>query len=218
MKSTMKKLWNENKGLCLFMLLMFMFRSAIADWNDVPTGSMKPTIIEGDRIFVNKLAYDVAIPFTSISVYKLGDPVRGDIIIIDSEAADTRLVKRVIGVPGDRVAMHNNRVYLNGEPLDYSALPKDPANRFVEYTEHLPDQHHSVRIGEGAGFVRSFKEITVPEGQYLAMGDNRDNSSDSRMIGFIPRDEIIGRSNYVVMSLDYDNYFLPRSDRFFAKL
>ena len=216
MKGWLAKQWSENKGLFVFILLMFMFRSAIADWNDVPTGSMKPTIMIGDRILVNKLAYDVTVPFTSISLHKIGDPQRGDIIVFNSEVTGDRMVKRVVGLPGDRVAMRNNRVFLNGEPLDYERQRGD--SNVVDYIEDLPGQEHIVRVGEGPGIARTFDTVVVPEGHYLALGDNRDNSSDSRMIGFIPREEIVGRAKHVVLSLDYDDYYLPRPERFFAAL
>ena len=101
-----------------------MFRSACADWNTVPTGSMNPTIIEGDRIAVNKMAYDLRIPFTHISLRKLGDPERGDIAVFDSKVSDKRLVKRVIGVPGDRVAMINNQLLINDAVIDYDKTEK----------------------------------------------------------------------------------------------
>ena len=101
MKNGLIKAWREYRGFALFIVLMIIFRSALADWNVVPTGSMKPTILEGDRILVNKLAYDFKVPLTHISVYKFADPKRGDIVVFDSKPADTRLVKRVIGLPGD---------------------------------------------------------------------------------------------------------------------
>src|SRR6478735_9147129 len=101
MKSGLLKAWREYRGFAVFVVLMVIFRSALADWNVVPTGSMKPTIIEGDRILVNKLAYDFKIPLTHISLHKFADPGRGDIVVFDSRAAATRLVKRVIGLPGD---------------------------------------------------------------------------------------------------------------------
>ena len=101
---------------------MVIFRSALADWNLVPTGSMKPTIIEGDRILVNKLAYDLKLPLTHVSLYRFADPARGDIVVFDSRAADTRLVKRVIGVPGDIVEMRDNRLTINGIAARYSEV------------------------------------------------------------------------------------------------
>src|SRR5690606_29012522 len=115
----LNKLWRDNRSLVIFLLLMLIFRSAVADWNEVPTGSMKPTIIEGDRILVNKLAYDLRVPFTHISLLKLADPQRGDIIIFDSQASDKRLVKRVIGIPGDTVELVDNVLHINGEQLVY---------------------------------------------------------------------------------------------------
>src|SRR5260221_4787002 len=99
---------------------MVIFRSAVADWNTVPTGSMKPTILEGDRVRVNKLAYDLLIPLTHVSIFRFADPRRGDIVVFDSKAAETRLVKRVIGVPGDVVDMRDNRLRINGIEARYS--------------------------------------------------------------------------------------------------
>ena len=108
MKKMLLKLWKENKSLLVFISLMLVFRSAVADWNDVPTGSMKPTIVEGDRIFINKMAYDIRVPFTHISLVKLAEPQPNDIIIFDSEVANKKLVKRVVGTPGDVISMTDN--------------------------------------------------------------------------------------------------------------
>src|SRR6185503_12786183 len=109
-----KKIGYEIRGFLVILLIVSSMRSALADWNDVPTGSMKPTIQEGDRVVVNKLAYDLKIPFTTIEVLKWSDPKRGDIVVLFSPVDGTRLVKRVIAVPGDRVAMLNNQLYVNG--------------------------------------------------------------------------------------------------------
>src|SRR5712691_8480353 len=127
MKNRLMKLWQEYRSFVLFVILMIIFRSALADWNTVPTGSMKPTILEGDRILVNKLAYDLRVPLTHISIIKFADPRRGDIVVFDSKAADTRLVKRVIGLPGDIVEMRDNRLVINGVEARYSN---------VEYTAY----------------------------------------------------------------------------------
>jgi signal peptidase I len=192
---------------------MCLFRSAVADWSSVPTGSMQPTIIEGDRIFVNKMAYDIRLPFTHISLLKLADPQRGDIIIFDSEAADKRLVKRVVGIPGDMVEMRNNILWINGRQQTYRDIP-EPAPA-TDRLENLAGVKHKVRIQT---FRSGFHPVRVPEDHYLVLGDNRDNSADSRVIGFVPRHEIVGRSSTVVMSLDYENFYLPRPDRFFQSL
>lgn len=208
--------WKENRSFIIFLGLMFVFRSAVADWNDVPTGSMKPTIIEGDRIFVNKMAYDLRVPFTHVSMTKLSDPQRNDIVIFDSVAADKRLVKRVIGVPGDKVAMYKNRLTVNGQPLEYELVKKDEKNTY--FTEKLAGSSHTIRITNEKFPLDSFEEVIVPEGSYLVMGDNRNESADSRVYGFVPRNEIVGRSKNVAISFDYDNYLIPRSERFLHTL
>lgn len=208
----MKKLWVEHRGFIVFFALMFCFRSAIADWSDVPSGSMKPTLLEGDRISINKMAYDLRIPFSHISLYKIADPARGDIVVFDSKAADKRLVKRVIGLPGDIVAMENNRLLINGRKVDYQPLLAG------DQLELLPGKNHSLRVNSPSSRYANFDPVKVPADHYLMLGDNRDNSADSRVIGFVPRNELVGRSRGVVLSLDYDNYFLPRTERFFKEL
>lgn len=217
MKVSMKKLWKDNRAFLLFLLTMFVFRSVVADWNSVPTGSMKPTILEGDRILVNKMAYDLRIPFTHFSLLKLADPDRGDIIVFDSEKADKRLVKRVAAIPGDTVSMVDNVLSINGVRLPYRV--SNSQDNIIDKRENLLGIEHLVRIHrDGFKPYSSFPPITIPDGFYLALGDNRDRSADSRMIGLVPRDEIIGRSRSVVVSLNYDNYYLPRADRFFRDL
>lgn len=206
--------FRENRGFLLFIFLMLVFRSSFADWNSVPTGSMKPTILEGDRIWVSKTAYDLRVPFTAISLYEFSDPKRGDIVVFDSKAAGNRLVKRVIGVPGDVVELRNNRLYLNGRAARYTQVAE--AGDMLQLDEEIAGFVHRVQINRRFQSVASsFGPLTVPGEHYLVLGDNRDNSADSRVIGFVPRREIVGRSGGVVISLNYDNYYLPRNGRFF---
>ena len=202
----------ENKSLIVFISLMMVFRSAVADWNDVPTGSMKPTIVEGDRILINKLAYDVNMPFTQQSLIKLADPKVNDIIIFESEVSQKRLVKRVIGIPGDIVAMHNNVLTINGSKVNYQIASQQENKKVL--TENIGKQSHTIQLTNTSSRLANFKAIRVPKEHYLVLGDNRNNSADSRVIGFVPRNEIIGRSSKVVLSFNYDNYFLPRAERF----
>ncbi len=217
MNSALLKAWREYRGFAAFIVLMVIFRSALADWNVVPTGSMKPTIIEGDRILVNKLAYDLRIPLTHISVHRFADPRRGDIVVFDSRAADTRLVKRVIGLPGDVVEMRDNRLTINGIAARYSGIEYEADAAFA--VESYVDMSHRIELSRaGAGRLSTFGPVTVPKDHYLVLGDNRDNSADSRVYGFIPRDEIVGHAKTVVLSLDYDDYYMPRGDRFFHPL
>jgi signal peptidase I len=216
------KLFHENKGFLLFLLLMVMFRSAIADWNDVPSGSMRPTIIEGDRIYVNKLAYDIRVPLTHISLKHLDEPHRGDVVIFDSKAADKRLVKRTIGLPGDVVQLQDNKLTINGVAAKYTDV--EDHGDYVIATETLGGMQHRVRFEPyRSNPHRSFGPVTVPENSFLMLGDNRDNSADSRSternyIGFVPRQEIVGRSSHIVASLNPDHYYLPRADRWWEPM
>ncbi len=195
---------------------MFVFRSSFADWNTVPTGSMKPTILEGDRILVNKMAYDLRVPFSHLSILNLNNPDHGDIVVFDSAYSDKRLVKRVIGIPGDTVKLVDNTLFINGRELTYQDLNID--EKTMDRTEDLLGIRYSIRTQLGGSRLSNFNAVTVPDGHYLVMGDNRDNSADSRIIGFVPRNEIVGKANRVVLSLNYDDYYLPRTDRFFKSL
>ena len=215
-KGWVSSTWKDNKGFIFFLILMFAFRSTFADWNTVPTGSMKPTILIGDRILVNKMAYNIHFPFTHFSLLKLADPERGDIIVFDSEVSDKRLVKRVVGMPGDRVELLGNQLIISGKALAYESLSNNASSS--DYQEDLLGVKHTIRVNNSGSPYSSFDTVIVPEGHYLAMGDNRDNSADSRVIGFIPRAEIVGRSSTVVLSFNYDNYYIPRSGRYLQTL
>lgn len=223
-----KSIWQQNSTFLIFILLIFASKSALGDWNTVPSASMKPNIIEGDRIFVNKLAYDLHIPFTQISIARFDNPKRNDIIIFESKVADKRLVKRVVGLPGDQVSLENNRLMINGESAIYSSpstidnsekLILTDKTRYIDLNEAISGKTHSIRLLENVGGVPStFNTISVPKDHYLVMGDNRNISADSRIIGFVPRKEIIGNTTTVVMSLNYDNYFFPRSSRWLKEI
>src|SRR5213594_4004389 len=117
-----KKVLNEIRVFLLMLLVVSSLRSALADWNDVPTGSMKPTIEEGDRVVVNKLAYDLKIPFTTIELFKWADPKRGDIVVLFSPVDGTRLVKRVVAIPGDRIEMRENQLLVNGRAASWKPV------------------------------------------------------------------------------------------------
>ncbi|MEW6186217.1 MAG: signal peptidase I [Thermodesulfobacteriota bacterium] len=213
-------------SMLIALLIATSFKSAIADWYLVPTGSMNPTIVEGDRILANKLAYDLKIPYTTIHLAQWEKPRRGDIVVFKSPADGTRLVKRVVGIPGDRIAMENNQLLINGEPLKYegaghwsfdgSPTPQNPDHEF--YLEDLTGHRHLIKTIPDLPSVRSFSSLIVPANHYFMMGDNRDNSADSRYFGFVPRKHILGRASAVVISLDPDHHRHPRWGRFFTKL
>ena len=223
----MLRFWRETgRPLLVIVIVVGSFRSAVADWNDVPTGSMRPTIIEGDRIFVNKLAYDLRVPFTSWRLAEWGGPGRGDVVVFFSPLDDVRTVKRVVGLPGDRIEMRNNRLSVNGRPAVYAPLdgdfidqiPDDQRRLHRFAREEIVGIAHPLMITPARSLRDSFQPITVPEGRYFVMGDNRDNSRDSRWFGFVERQRIVGRATAVVISLDPERYYLPRWHRFFRDL
>jgi signal peptidase I len=218
-----KKIINEIRVFALMLLVVTSLRSALADWNDVPTGSMKPTIQEGDRVVVNKLAYDLKVPFTTFEIVKWGDPHRGDIVVLFSPQDGVRLVKRVIAVPGDVVQLVDNELFINGKKQPWSPdfTPMDiPTQGRTYVTNEMLDGHeHKVMISpQMSSPMRTFGPMTVPAGKYFVMGDNRDNSNDSRYIGLIPRRQIVGRALAVAFSLDRNHWYQPRFERFFTGL
>ena len=216
-----------NRSLLVFLGLMLVFRSAVADWMVVPTGSMNPTIVEGDRIFVDKAAYGLRVPFTMQRLTSGSDPARGDIVIFPSPEDGITLVKRVIGVPGDVIEMRDERLRVNGDEVAYAQkdaaadaeLPQATRAQAHAYlSESLPGRQHAIMLLPGHGALRSFGPVVVPPDHYLVLGDSRDNSKDSRYIGFVPRNSIIGRASHVAFSLDPDRWYRPRTDRFFSRL
>jgi signal peptidase I len=216
----------EIRPLILLSLLVFSIRSSLADWNDVPTGSMKPTILEGDRVYVNKLAYDLKVPFTTWHLAHWDNPRRGDIVVFFSPHDGTRLVKRVIGLPGDTIELRNNVLILNGEPVLYEPVTEELL-RDVTVTdrvshdyvlERLPSRTHVVSTYPGVPARRDFGPYRVPEGNWFMMGDNRDDSFDSRYFGPVERWRILGRATAVAISFDRQHHWLPRWERFFSEL
>ena len=222
MKTFLKMLWREwVKPLGLMIAIVAPLKSAVVDWNWVPTGSMKPTIVEGDLVLVNKLAYDLKIPFTTTHLTQWADPQRGEIAVCFSPKDGTRLVKRVIGLPGDVIELRNEVLFVNGTAQTYSRRESTPFRRDVFEdpspviaVEHLGAVDHLVMALPGRRALRSFGPITVAAGEYFMMGDSRDNSFDSRFSGTVKRDQIVGRASAVLASFDLSRYLLPRIKRF----
>ena len=195
-------------SMLVAVLVATSFKSAIADWNHIPTGSMAPTLLIGDRIFVNKLAYGLKVPYTTRHITRWATPQRGEIAVFFSPVDGKRLVKRVAGIPGDVIAMEHNRLFINGTPLEYAAVA-DPSgelaataadNRRRFFNEDLLGLEHPIMLSAGAPSRHSFGPVRVPPEMYLMLGDNRDNSGDSRYFGFVPQDQIVGQVTAVVLS------------------
>jgi signal peptidase I len=211
--------------LGLVFLMVAPLRSAVLDWNWVPSGSMKPTIVEGELVLVNKLAYDFKFPFTTHHLAQWSDPSRGDIVVFFSPQDGERLVKRVIGLPGDTIEMKDDVLSINGKPLEYKVEDAAPYRRDIFEDQHpvvaresLAGCNHLVLAFPSRMALRTFGPYVVPAGQYFMMGDSRDNSADSRYFGSVKREAIVGKATVVLLSFDPQRYLLPRPDRFFHPL
>jgi signal peptidase I len=223
----MRQWLRKHRGFIAFLLLFGLFRTAVADWNPVPTGSMRPTIQEGDVVLVDRLAYQLKVPLTDIVVARTGEPARGDIVTFSSPADGTRLLKRLVAVPGDRVEMRDKVLYIDGQPASYA--PLGPA---VERTEDgaAIDAQRFMESAAGPGHVvqwlhppgssgyDSFGPVVVPPEHYLMLGDNRDRSADSRVFGLVPRKLLIGRTSRILVSADIKGNWALRTGRFGMRL
>ncbi|GJM09315.1 MAG: signal peptidase I [Lysobacteraceae bacterium] len=208
----------------VIVILILASRSAVADWNYVPTGSMKPTILEGDWIWVDRLAYDLKVPFTTIHIAQWADPQRGDVVVAYSPEDGERIVKRVLAIGGDTIVSNGQTLTVNGEPSRHGQL----ASQFSEYVSERDLARHQlaeelafgrrypVMFGPPAAPLPKFK-VTLQDGEYFLMGDHRNNSHDSRFFGPVPRDLILGRATRVIASVDSDQLGL-RWNRFGSEM
>ena len=219
----------DNRGFLIFLLCFGVFRTAIADWNPVPTASMRPTILEGDVVLVNRLAYDVKLPLSDIALARLGEPQRGDVLTFASPATGIRLIKRLVALPGDLVELRGEQLLINGEAAVYTQA--EPVLEAIgpgwivgatRATEQVAG--HSRRVQQLQGLAssssgtRQFGPLRVPADHYFMMGDNRDNSEDSRVFGPVPRRLLIGRAHHILVSADILAQWQPRFGRFAAPI
>ncbi|MFN3788844.1 signal peptidase I [Massilia sp.] len=216
----MKAFVRANKGFLMFMFLFGVFRTAVADWNPIPSASMRPNLLEGDVVFVNRLAYNVKVPLTDLVIARTGEPRRGDVVTFSSPADGTRLIKRILALPGDRVEMRNERLVINGVVSDYAleevVQEATSAGRMdaLRMIEDVDGRRHRIQVLPQRVAMRDFGPVTVPQDAYLMLGDNRDDSADSRVIGFVPRHLLIGRAERILVSADYQGNWMPRTERF----
>jgi signal peptidase I len=228
-KSARRSVWREYSNFAILAFMLLAFRSAWADWVHVPTGSMNPTILEGDRLLVDKHVFGVRVPWTLIHLTPGRAPMRGEIVVFDSPADGISLVKRVIAVPGDVVSLDEYGLMINGQRAHYEPGDVERLRTLLTHTVAMKPQIYR-ESGPGLGpqhdilalpniYARRLVEpMRVPDDMYFMMGDNRDNSADSRYFGFVPRRNIVGHATRVAFSLDPDHYYRPRGSRTLASL
>jgi signal peptidase I len=177
------------------LLLVFVLRSFIVEPFQIPSESMLPNLEVGDFIAVSKFSYGIRLPLVNAKVFDVGDPQRGDVMVFFPPDIDKYYIKRVIGLPGDRIRYVNNVLHINGERVPHefvAARPSDPG--YVLAREILGEESYLIRKSTYDGPRPVDGSWVVPEGHYFMMGDNRDNSADSRTWGVVPEENIVGKA------------------------
>lgn len=197
-----------SKSFFPVILAVFLIRSFIVEPFKIPSGSMMPTLLAGDFILVNKFSYGLRVPILNKTFFEIDHPQRGDVFVFHYPPDPSiDYIKRVVGLPGDRIAYRDKRLTINGKPIettyadDYKYVGSG-LNMIVtkRYQEQLGEKKHDILIEEnGMAFDG---EVEVPPGHYFAMGDNRDNSKDSRVWGFVPEDNLVGRAFFIWWNFD----------------
>lgn len=200
-----------SKAFFPVLLVVLVLRSFVAEPFRIPSNSMMPTLLSGDFILVNKFSYGLRLPITNRKFVEIGAPERGDVVVFrPPHHPDQDWIKRVIGLPGDRVGYYDNQVHLNGEPLSYSSAGAYAGHGKGEemtgaelLTENLPGRPHDVLERTNLPFLDQGEgEWIVPPGHYFVMGDNRDNSEDGRYWGFLPEKNLRGKAFMIWMNID----------------
>ena len=196
--------WIVEYAISFFPVLLFVLvlRSFLVEPFQIPTGSMIPTLKVGDFILVNKYAYGIRLPVVGTKILDVGDPERGDSMVFIPQHEEEYFIKRVIGLPGDRVRYQNKTLYINGveQTQVFQQEVRDFRPRQLEFEETFGDRPHA--IYRNLYNDPRIQEWVVPEGHYFMMGDNRDQSNDSRFWGFVPDENVVGRAFAVWMHKD----------------
>jgi len=191
------------------VLIVFLLRSFIAEPFRIPSGSMMPTLLIGDFILVNKFTYGIRLPVINKKIIELNEPERGDIVVFRyPKDPSVDYIKRVIGLPGDKIGYFNKTVFVNGIPVNKAPIgvyegrwQGEEMSGAIELNEDLTGVEHKILIRQEAPTVEGV--FVVPSGHYFVMGDNRDNSNDSRYWGTVPEQNLVGRAFFIWMSFDW---------------
>jgi signal peptidase I len=206
------KIFEYAQSFFPILLLVLLIRSFLVEPFRIPSGSMLPTLLIGDFILVNKFSYGVRLPITNKEIIKIDLPKRGDVAVFKyPQDPSLNYIKRVIGIPGDKIKYQNKQLTINGivvktdasvnyKPLDGS-IPN--IRDIKQKTENIFGVKHDIIIHPNPARIN--KEYVVPDNMYFVMGDNRDNSNDSRFWGFVPRENLVGRAFMIWMNWDSYN-------------
>jgi len=181
------------------LLIVLILRSFLMEPYQIPTGSMIPTLAVGDFILVNKYAYGVRLPVIGTKIVDVGEPKRGEVMVFIPPHVDQYYIKRVIGLPGDTIRYEDNSLYINGEMMESEFIEDISIQTNIGdlpgslYTEDIGGIEHTIQLIDAAR-NRTRTTWVVPNGQYFMMGDNRDNSSDSREWGYVSEQDIVGKA------------------------
>ena len=174
---------------------VLVLRSFVAEPFQIPSKSMVPTLKVGDYILVNKWIYGVRLPVLRTKIIDVSEPERGDVMVFYPPHSERYFIKRVIGLPGDKINLIKGQLFVNGEKMPQTAYLEEPAApRSVVMTENLTGVEHLMQRRQSPTRLSLNFSTVVPEGHYFMMGDNRDNSSDSRVWGPVPADRIVGKA------------------------
>ncbi|MDC9724419.1 MAG: signal peptidase I [Gammaproteobacteria bacterium] len=198
------------KSFFPIILVVLVIRSFIAEPFRIPSASMLPTLHIGDFILVNKFSYGVRLPVLNTKVIAIGEPERGDVVVFRyPKNPQVDYIKRVIGLPGDTVGYFNKTVYINGNKVAQDVKEKDinlislvPARNELRF-EQLTELGHDILVDPDRRLIEG--EAVVPAGEYFVMGDNRDNSNDSRFWGTVPEENLVGKAFFIWMSWDWNS-------------
>ena len=199
------------------LIIVLILRSFIAEPFRIPSGSMMPTLLIGDFILVNKFSYGIRLPVIHTKVVDLGEPERGDVVVFRyPKNPSVDYIKRIVGVPGDHIAYYDKQLYVNGNPATLDLMGEyaeiDPAQARpgeILLSEDLTGVEHDILIDKTRMSVEG--EFVVPEGAFFVMGDNRDNSNDSRFWGVVPEENLVGKAFFIWMNWDFSKNSMQTS-------